>query len=91
MAISNSTRKRLLTESSTSDGGTLYLVMQPINGSVATLDDILVEIQNEMHLFHIVMGTTSSAELNAMRLFINKAAAQKLAEHRLSGGDQTTF
>ena len=91
MAISNSTRKQLLTESSTSDGGTLYLVLQPINSAEATIDDILVEIQNEMHLFHLIMGTTNSSELNAMRLFINKAAALKLAEHRLSGGNQQAF
>lgn len=78
------TLRKLLTESSTSDGGTLWLVLEPMTGE-ATLDDILVEIRNEQHLFNIVLGTVDKAELAQYRLFMNYAAAKRLADTRLSG------
>lgn len=76
-------RTKLLTESSTSDGATLYMVLEPI-GPGATLDDVLVEIQNEQHLYNMVMGMRDQREMSKTKLFVNKAAAVQLAELRVS-------
>lgn len=79
----NTLRSRLLTESSTSDGATLYAVLMPVSSN-ATIDDIFVEILNEPHLFNIIRGAADQRDLMNIKLFVNKSAAMQLAEYRLS-------
>lgn len=91
MALNETTRRELLSESSTSDGATLYLVLEGMSRE-ATMEDILVEIRSEMHLFDIVRGTVSRAELAQYRLFTNRAPAERLAQQRIDAakaGDYT--
>lgn len=82
--MNKNTRKKLLAESSTSDGATLWLVLN--NMGSATLDDILVEIRDEMHLFHLILGGAHDQKAMAeYRLFVNRSAALDLAQSRIDG------
>ena len=76
-------RRKLLHESSTSDGATLYVVLNPLPYGNATIDDIFVEIQNEMELIHLILGQ-SKDDLESFKIFVNKNAAMDLANTRLS-------
>lgn len=74
---------KLLIESSTSDGTTLWLVLDATAQS--ELEDVLVEISNEQHLFDIVLGCGAGnpKALAQFRLFTHQSAAMQLAQARI--------
>lgn len=73
--------REMLRESSLSDGTPLYLVLNKLTDA-ATLEDVLVEIGDEMHLFNIIRGARYD-DLKHYRLFNKKAKAEALAKYRL--------
>jgi hypothetical protein len=80
--------KELLVESSTSDGATLWLVLENRSGQ-ASVDDLLVEIRNEMHLINMILGAGNNrAALEQYRLFVNRQGALDLATSRAGGQSQ---
>lgn len=82
------TRQRLLTESTTTDGATLWLVLNKLSDQ-ATVDDILVELENEEHLINMILGgLPNRSDLAQYRLFVNETAARRFAEARVSQGGE---
>ena len=79
--MKNDFRRKLMTESSTSDGATLYVVL-PARGPDTTIIDIFVEIQNELELIHLIRGGSTQDDPQ-IKIFVNKSAAMDLANLRL--------
>ena len=73
--------KKFLSESTTSDGATLYMVWPATKDSV--IEDVFYELDSEQTLFNVVRGASSSDLLDT-KLFVNKSAAMALANQRIA-------
>ena len=74
------TRTQLLTESSTSDGKTLYIVFGATPDS--EMEDVLYTVPSEQSLFNVIRGS-SSEDLAHAKVFVSRTAAEALAKQRL--------